>query len=170
MTLTYIALGSNLQTPLIQINDALAALARIPHSQLQAVSAFYRTPPLGSQPQPDYLNAAAALHTHLDAFTLLDHLQQIESQQGRVRSGQRWQPRTLDLDIMLFGDQTITSEQLTIPHYAMCGRAFMLLPLLEIAPTLHLPDGRSLSALLATLDCSAICLWQTEQGVAHADY
>lgn len=161
MTLAYIALGSNMESPLMQVNQALSALENLPHSQLQAVSAFYRTPPLGPQPQPDYLNAAIATDTWLDAHSLLDCLQQIETQQGRIRHGQRWGPRTLDLDIMLFGEQVIHSTRLTIPHYDMKNRAFMLIPLLEIAPGLRLPDGGLVQNLLEGLDCSAICRWQS---------
>lgn len=160
MTLAYIALGSNQDSPLNQINSALMALTDLPDSQLQLVSSFYRTPPLGPKPQPDYLNAVVALTTGLTPHELLQHLQRIELQQGRVRKGLRWGVRTLDLDIMLFGNQALNTGQLTIPHYDMYNRAFMLLPLLEIAPDLWLPDGRSLRTVLAQLDCSGICLWQ----------
>jgi len=103
VTRVYIAIGSNLASPLEQVNAALAALAEIPDSQIVAVSPFYRTPPLGPQDQPDYLNAAVALDTDLAPETLLDHTQRIELQQGRERKAHRWGPRTLDLDIMLFG-------------------------------------------------------------------
>ncbi|NMR96039.1 2-amino-4-hydroxy-6-hydroxymethyldihydropteridine diphosphokinase, partial [Vibrio parahaemolyticus] len=112
--------------------------------RMVAVSSFYRTPPLGPQDQPDYLNAAVALDTHLQAEALLDHTQRIELQQGRQRKAERWGPRTLDLDIMLFGDAVINSERLTVPHYDMKNRGFMLWPLYEIAPTLHFPDGTAL--------------------------
>lgn len=119
MTLVYIALGSNLASPLEQVQAAIRALGEIPHSRVVAVSSFYRTPPLGPQDQPDYLNAAVALETALPPETLLDHTQRIELQQGRVRKAERWGPRTLDLDIMLFGDAVINSERLTVPHYDM---------------------------------------------------
>ncbi|EOT1172774.1 2-amino-4-hydroxy-6-hydroxymethyldihydropteridine diphosphokinase [Cronobacter dublinensis] len=159
MTLVYIALGSNLAEPLSQVNDALAALAQIPHSRIVATSPFYRTPPLGPQDQPDYLNAAVALETTLTAEALLDNTQRIELQQGRVRKAERWGPRTLDLDIMLFGDETINTERLTVPHYDMKNRAFMLLPLAQIAPALRFPDGERLADALERLDCSAIRHW-----------
>ncbi|NUW59953.1 2-amino-4-hydroxy-6-hydroxymethyldihydropteridine diphosphokinase [Cronobacter muytjensii] len=159
MTLAYIALGSNLAEPLSQVNDALAALAQIPHSRIVATSSFYRTPPLGPQDQPDYLNAAVALETSLTADVLLDNTQRIELQQGRVRKAERWGPRTLDLDIMLFGDETINTPRLTVPHYDMKNRAFMLLPLAQIAPTLRFPDGERLADVLERLDCSAIRHW-----------
>ncbi|EOW6744612.1 2-amino-4-hydroxy-6-hydroxymethyldihydropteridine diphosphokinase [Cronobacter dublinensis] len=159
MTLAYIALGSNLAEPLSQVNDALAALAQIPHSRIVATSPFYRTPPLGPQDQPDYLNAAVALETTLTAEALLDNTQRIELQQGRVRKAERWGPRTLDLDIMLFGDETINTERLTVPHYDMKNRAFMLLPLAQIAPALRFPDGERLADVLERLDCSEIRHW-----------
>ncbi|EJC1154599.1 2-amino-4-hydroxy-6-hydroxymethyldihydropteridine diphosphokinase [Cronobacter sakazakii] len=159
MTLAFIALGSNLAEPLSQVNNALAALARIPGSRVVATSSFYRTPPLGPQDQPDYLNAAVALETTLSAEALLDNTQRIELEQGRVRKAERWGPRTLDLDIMLFGDATINTERLIVPHYDMKNRAFMLLPLSEIAPALRFPDGERLADVLERLDCSAIHHW-----------
>ncbi|ELQ6107737.1 2-amino-4-hydroxy-6-hydroxymethyldihydropteridine diphosphokinase [Cronobacter turicensis] len=159
MTLVFIALGSNLAEPLSQVNNALAALARIPHSRIVTTSSFYRTPPLGPQDQPDYLNAAVALETTLSAEELLDNTQRIELEQGRVRKAERWGPRTLDLDIMLFGDATINIERLIVPHYDMKNRAFMLLPLSEIAPALRFPDGERLADVLERLDCSAIRHW-----------
>ncbi len=119
MTIAYIALGSNLASPLEQVNAALKAIADIPDSRIVAVSSFYRTPPLGPQDQPDYLNAAVALDTALAPEELLNHTQRIELQQGRERKAERWGPRTLDLDIMLFGDEVINTERLTVPHYDM---------------------------------------------------
>lgn len=159
MTRVYLAIGSNLASPLEQVNAALSALAEIPESQLVAVSDFYRTPPLGPQDQPDYLNAAVALETALAPEALLDHTQCIELQQGRERKAHRWGPRTLDLDIMLFGEMQIDTPRLTVPHYDMKNRAFMLLPLAQIAPDLRFPDGDKLSDLLANLDPSGISRW-----------
>ena len=159
MTTAYIAIGSNLASPLEQVNAAVQALGDIPQSRLVAVSAFYRTPPLGPQDQPDYLNATAVLETALDAHTLLDDTQRIELQQGRVRKDERWGPRTLDLDIMLFGDEVIHSERLTVPHYDMKNRGFMLWPLFEIAPELHFPDGVALRSVLTQLAADKPALW-----------
>lgn len=159
MTLVYIAIGSNLASPLDQVNAAIAALGDIPHSRTVAVSAFYRTPPLGPQDQPDYLNAALALETFLEPEALLDQTQRIELQQGRVRKAERWGPRTLDLDIMLFGDRIIRSERLTVPHYDMHNRGFMLWPLAEIAPDLRFPDGSTLAKRLQALGCAKPHYW-----------
>ncbi|EPY4525004.1 2-amino-4-hydroxy-6-hydroxymethyldihydropteridine diphosphokinase [Klebsiella quasipneumoniae] len=159
MTLAYIALGSNLASPLAQVQAAIHGLGEIPHSRVVNVSSFYRTPPLGPQDQPDYLNAAVALETTLSPEALLDHTQRIELQQGRVRKAERWGPRTLDLDIMLFGDAVINSERLTVPHYDMRNRGFMLWPLFEIAPDLHFPDGMALRAVLDDLGAAKPAIW-----------
>ncbi len=159
MTLAYIAIGSNLASPLDQVNAAIAALGSIPESRTVAVSGFYRTPPLGPQDQPDYLNAALALETALAPEALLDHTQRIELQQGRVRKAERWGPRTLDLDIMLFGDNVIRTPRLTVPHYDMHNRGFMLWPLAEIAPDLRFPDGTALGEHLRRLGCAKPHHW-----------
>lgn len=159
MNRVYIALGSNLASPLDQVNAAIAALGDIPHSCTAAVSSFYRTPPLGPQDQPDYLNAALALDTDLEPEALLDHTQRIELQQGRERKAERWGPRTLDLDIMLFGDRVIDTPRLTVPHYDMHNRGFMLWPLAEIAPDLRFPDGATLRDRLDVLACVKPHLW-----------
>lgn len=159
MTLAYIALGSNLASPLEQVTSALEAIAAIPESQVVAVSAFFRTPPLGPADQPDYLNAAVALETALSPEDLLSHTQRIELESGRVRKAERWGPRTLDLDIMLFGRQCIDTPRLTVPHYDMKRRAFMLLPLLDIAPDCRFPDGQTVASVLATLSLDGITAW-----------
>ena len=159
MTLAYIAIGSNLVSPLEQVNAAIQALGEIPQSRIVALSSFYRTPPLGPQDQPDYLNAAVALETSLAPEALLDHTQRIELQQGRVRKAERWGPRTLDLDIMLFGDAVINTERLTVPHYDMKNRGFMLWPLFEIAPELVFPDGGLLKTLLNDNRFPQLALW-----------
>ncbi|HGH4673402.1 2-amino-4-hydroxy-6-hydroxymethyldihydropteridine diphosphokinase [Enterobacter asburiae] len=159
MTLAYIAIGSNLASPLEQVNAAVQALGEIPQSKIVAVSSFYRTPPLGPQDQPNYLNAAVVLETALDAETLLDNTQRIELQQGRVRKAERWGPRTLDLDIMLFGHETINTERLTVPHYDMKNRGFMLWPLFEVAPDLIFPDGIPLRTILDNLNAERPARW-----------
>ncbi|MFQ3393135.1 2-amino-4-hydroxy-6-hydroxymethyldihydropteridine diphosphokinase [Enterobacter mori] len=159
MTLAYIAIGSNLASPLEQVNAAVQALGEIPQSRIVAVSSFYRTPPLGPQDQPDYLNAAVVLDTDLDAETLLDNTQRIELQQGRVRKAERWGPRTLDLDLMLFGNEIINTERLTVPHYDMKNRGFMLWPLFEVAPDLTFPDGIPLRDILDKLHAEKPSRW-----------
>jgi 2-amino-4-hydroxy-6-hydroxymethyldihydropteridine diphosphokinase len=145
----YIGLGSNMAEPRQQLRAALAAIAELPHTALVSTSSFYISDPLGPADQPRYVNAVAALDTNLAPLQLLDALQRIELEQGRVRKAERWGPRTLDLDILLFGSRILAEERLTVPHYHMHARAFVLYPLAEIAPQLQLPDGRSLEQLLA---------------------
>lgn len=147
MKQVYIALGSNLATPVQQLENALQALQQLPHSQLVAVSHFYQSKPLGPQDQPDYVNAVACLTTALAPLDLLNQLQRIEQEQGRVRL-RRWGERTLDLDILLYGDEIIQSERLTVPHYDMQHREFVIVPLYEIAPNLTLPDGKNVADLV----------------------
>ena len=159
MTVAYIAIGSNLASPLEQVNAALKALGDIPESYILTVSLFYRTSSLGPQDQPDYLNAAVALETSLAPEELLNHTQHIELQQGRVRKAERWGPRTLDLDIMLFGNEVINTERLTVPHYDMKNRGFMLWPLFEIAPELVFPDGEMLREVLHTRAFDKLSKW-----------
>ncbi|QLC73752.1 2-amino-4-hydroxy-6-hydroxymethyldihydropteridine diphosphokinase [Pseudomonas sp. LPB0260] len=148
MERVYIGLGSNLAEPLQQLHGALAALAELPQSQLSATSSFYASDPLGPADQPRYVNAVAALDTALAPLALLDALQAIELNQGRTRKAERWGPRTLDLDILLFGQRRLDEPRLTVPHYHMHARPFVLYPLAELAPDLVLPDGRALQQLL----------------------
>ncbi|MGQ7817332.1 2-amino-4-hydroxy-6-hydroxymethyldihydropteridine diphosphokinase [Metapseudomonas furukawaii] len=148
MERVYIGLGSNLADPVRQLRGALNALAELSDSRLSAVSSFYASDPLGPPDQPRYMNAVACLETTLEPLQLLDALQAIEQSQGRVRKDERWGPRTLDLDILLFGQRRIAEPRLQVPHYHMHARAFVLYPLAEIAAGLVLPDGRPLQALL----------------------
>lgn len=149
---SYIGIGSNQATPILQAKEAIAALACIAQTKLVNVSSLYSSSPMGPQDQPDYVNAVAHLDTQLSALELLDALQAIELSQGRVRKENRWGPRTLDLDIILYGDQVINNSRLTIPHYGMKVREFVLYPLFEIAADLQLPDGTALSQLITQCD------------------
>lgn len=148
MERVYIGLGSNLAEPLQQLRGALAALAQLPDTALAQTSSFYSSDPLGPADQPRYVNAVAALDTHLEPLQLLDALQAIELTQGRERKDERWGPRTLDLDILVFGNRLLNEPRLQVPHYHMHARPFVLYPLAELAPDLHLADGRLLSDLL----------------------
>ncbi|MCC5826718.1 2-amino-4-hydroxy-6-hydroxymethyldihydropteridine diphosphokinase [Alkalimonas sp.] len=143
----FIGLGANLSEPVAQLKRAIAALAELPASSLGKVSSLYASRPMGPQDQPDYVNAVAELHTGLTPLQLLDALQQIEQQQGRVRKAERWGPRTLDLDLLLYGNAQLHCERLTVPHYGLAEREFVLYPLQEIAADLQLPDGRSIAQL-----------------------
>ncbi|MGN2387584.1 2-amino-4-hydroxy-6-hydroxymethyldihydropteridine diphosphokinase [Pseudomonas viridiflava] len=143
----YIGLGSNLADPAEQLRSALKALAQLPDSTLIGVSSFYVSDSL-LPGQPRFTNAVAALDTTLPPLALLDALQAIELDQGRERH-ERWGPRTLDLDILLFGERVMDEPRLKVPHYHMQARAFVLYPLAELAPELTLADGRELTHLLS---------------------
>ncbi|WP_237859335.1 2-amino-4-hydroxy-6-hydroxymethyldihydropteridine diphosphokinase [Pseudomonas sp. PGPR81] len=146
-TRAYIGLGSNLDAPAEQLGNALQALDRVASTRLVAASALYTSDSL-LPGQPRYTNAVAALDTALAPLDLLDALQAIENEQGRVRK-ERWGPRTLDLDILLFGDHVIDVPRLQVPHYHMHARPFVLYPLAElVADDFHLADGRPLAQLL----------------------
>lgn len=156
MVRAYIGLGSNLDDPERQLRRALEALAQLPQTRLAGCSRFYRSVPLGPQDQPDYINAVAALDTTLEAETLLDALQAIETAQGRVRGPERWGPRTLDLDLLLYGSETLATPRLSVPHAGLAERGFVLYPLAELVPGLVLPDGRTLADLLARCDAAGL--------------
>lgn len=145
--LCYISLGSNLEDPYAQVTQAIEELRQLADAELVAVSSLYRSDPVGPPGQPDYVNAVAALATDMPAEVLLDQLQAIEQSHRRVRL-QHWGPRTLDLDILLYADQQINTERLTVPHAFMHERSFVLYPLAEIAPELTLPGGKPLQQLL----------------------
>lgn len=145
----YIGLGSNLADPLHQLNSARAAIAALPAVTELGFSSFYHSPPMGPQDQPDYVNAVMAIATDLPALALLQHLQTIEQQQGRVRLGTRWGARTLDLDLLLYGDKTLNFPDLIVPHVGIAERAFVLYPLREIAPALTIPGLGTLADLIA---------------------
>lgn len=149
----YIGLGSNLENPTRQLCRAFDELDALPKTRLAATSSLYGSAPLGPPDQPDYVNAVARLVTDLSPLDLLDALQAIEQAHDRVRL-QHWGPRTLDLDILLYDDAVIASERLSVPHPEMHKRAFVLVPLAEIAPQLALPGVGVLKDLLLTVDDS----------------
>jgi 2-amino-4-hydroxy-6-hydroxymethyldihydropteridine diphosphokinase len=135
VTIAYVGIGSNLDDPQAQVTRAFDELAGLPRTRLKARSSLYRSAPVGHAEQPDFINAVAALDTELSPDTLLRGLQQIENRHGRKRSFAN-APRTLDLDLLLFGSARIDTGELQIPHPRMHQRAFVLQPLLEIAPDL----------------------------------
>lgn len=149
MLLAYVALGANLADPVAQIRRALGALEAIPDSRLTRRSSLYRTAPVGIHDQPDFINAVAELHTALPAAELLEALFDIEAQFGRRRDYHH-APRTLDLDLLLYNDAVIDTPRLTLPHPRMHLRAFVLAPLVEIAPDCTIPRrGRAAAWLPA---------------------
>lgn len=148
MTLAYVALGANLGDAEGNLRAAVRALAATPGLALLKTSSFYRTAPVGLRQQPDFINAAAAMHSELDARALLDVLFDIEQRFGRQRSIPN-APRTLDLDLLLYGDAVSADSALTLPHPRMHERAFVLAPLAEIAPELVIPGRGRVAELLA---------------------
>ena len=142
----FVGLGSNLADPATQLARAVAELASLPATRLVAQSPFYASQPVGPQDQPDFVNGAVWLRTSLSPHALLDRLQAIEQAHGRVRL-RRWGPRTLDLDLLLYGNQTLHDPRLTVPHRELPNRDFVLQPLLDLAPDLTLPDGRTIAEL-----------------------
>lgn len=157
MIRTFIALGSNLQEPNEQVDRAVSAIAKLPKSSIYAQSPWYQSSAVGPGDQPDYINGVIALGTELNAAELLIALQGIEKEQHRIRTT-RWGPRTLDLDILLYGNNLINEPKLTIPHPRMRERNFVLFPLYDIAPDLVLPGGDTLHKLIAASTKKGLCL------------
>lgn len=147
-----IGLGGNLGEVPERLDAAIAALDALPDVAVMARSRFYRTPPWGHVEQPDFVNAAIAVDTTLPAIELLDALLVTERAFGRVRDGERWGPRTLDLDLLAYGDQVIDNDRLTVPHPRIAERAFVLLPLAEIAVDVTLPGMGRVGDLLGAID------------------
>ena len=157
MTSVFVGLGSNLEHPLTQLGQALNRMGKIPQSWVVRRSSLYWTPPWGDADQPDFLNAVAEMKTGLDASALLNELQQIEREQGRTRdSGRHWGPRSLDLDLLLFGQQVIDEAQLQVPHPRMTERAFVLLPLTDLAPDIVIPGKGRACEWLKRLDMTGL--------------
>jgi 2-amino-4-hydroxy-6-hydroxymethyldihydropteridine diphosphokinase len=145
VTRAYVGLGANLGDREAAIENALALLPGV-----VAVSELRETEPVGVVDQPPFLNGVAALETSLSPRELLDTLLAVERALGRERR-ERWGPRTIDLDLLLYGDETVELEELTVPHPRLPERAFALEPLVDLDPDLELPDGRRVSELLAGL-------------------
>ena len=151
----YIALGSNLEQPQRQLQAGFDALARLPDTQLIAQSSLYRSAPVGYVNQPDFVNAVAAIRTTLSPRALLDALLAIEREHGRVREFPN-APRTLDLDIALYAECVIDEPGLSVPHPRMHQRAFVLVPLAEIAPDVLVPGHGRVCDLLHRVDIKSV--------------
>lgn len=146
MTSVYIGLGGNLGAVIENLTAAVKLLANIPQTSLISKSSWYQSKAIGPGDQGDYINGACHLQTSLDPISLLDQTQAIENHLGRVRN-ERWGPRSVDLDILLFGDLAIKQERLTIPHPEMMNRNFVIQPLFEIAPSLIFKSSESLESV-----------------------
>ncbi len=148
----YIGIGSNLGDSEQQAADAFEAIGNLEGTRLLKTSSLYASKPMGPQDQPDYINAVCLIETTLKPHSLLKQLQSIELECGRERKGDRWGPRTLDLDILLYGSEHIDTADLIIPHYGMAEREFVMVPLFEIAPTMVMKDGKPIANWVA--NCS----------------
>ena len=145
--IAYIGLGSNIEQPYLQIKNAITALDGLPDTRVTADSGYYKSRPMGPEDQPDYVNAVVKIETALEAADLLIRCQQIEDQQGRVRS-RRWGERCIDLDVLLFADQQIKTDKLTVPHPGITQRDFVYIPLLKLDPAVAIPGESALKDLL----------------------
>ena len=151
MTIAYVGIGSNLDEPQTQVERAMLELDRVAHSRVVKRSSLYRSAPVGFADQPDFINAVAQLETGVSADRLLCELQEIESRHGRKRSFAN-APRSLDLDLLLFGNSQLKTRDLTLPHPRMHERAFVLKPLLEISPEVSIPGLGPARALLKNVE------------------
>ncbi len=154
----YIGLGSNLGNSLAYLNNAIKALHAHPKIVSLKLSHFYRSKPHGPQDQPDYINAVAQFDTDLDAYDLLAVLQSIEKDNDRKRTGEHWGARTLDLDLLLYGNIIIDSMTLTVPHPWICERSFVLYPLQELSTDLIFPNGRTLAQCISKFSADELQL------------
>ncbi|MEM9208513.1 MAG: 2-amino-4-hydroxy-6-hydroxymethyldihydropteridine diphosphokinase [Pseudomonadota bacterium] len=151
----YIGIGSNLNDPAKQVRDAIERLASLTRSRLMASSGLYRSDPMGTVKQPDFINAVVCLLTTLRPKPLLNELLALEESAGRHRDGERWGPRVLDLDLLLYARQTISETDLTVPHPGIAERNFVLFPLREIAPAARVPGRGTVAALAARFPANA---------------
>jgi 2-amino-4-hydroxy-6-hydroxymethyldihydropteridine diphosphokinase len=144
----YIGIGSNLDDSVEHVVCGIRELAQMKDTECVAHSSLYDSPPMGPPQQPDYINAVVRLRTALEPLALLDGLQAIERAYGRTRGGERWGPRTLDLDILLYGDWQIDNDQLQVPHPRLHERAFVLYPLQELVGDIEVPGRGPLRELV----------------------
>jgi 2-amino-4-hydroxy-6-hydroxymethyldihydropteridine diphosphokinase len=154
----YVGIGSNLDDPERQVRRAIETLASIPETRFVRASRLFRTAPWGRADQPAFVNAAAELATALAPRALLDALLANERAHGRHRDGTRWGPRTLDLDVLLYGDAVVDEPGLAIPHPHLAERAFVLLPLADLDPALQVPGRGRISELLRQVDANDVVL------------
>ncbi len=161
MIQVYIGLGSNLENPIAQLDRAIESLKAHKDLHQVRISSIYGSKPVGPQDQPDYINAAATFMTELSPLTLLDLLQNIEQAQRRVRE-RHWGPRTLDLDLLLYGQETIQNSRLTVPHAFMLERGFVMQPLSDLAPDMLLANGKTVTEQLHQLDTSDLVFIKEE--------
>lgn len=155
----WIGLGGNIEDPAWHVRSGLAALARLPRTTPGPASELYRSSPVGVTDQPPFCNAVAAVDTGLPALALLAALQDVEQEHGRRRT-RRWGPRTLDLDLLLYGHERIDEQALTVPHPRLHERGFVLIPLAQVAPHVIVPGAGSVAALASRVDVGDVVAWE----------
>ncbi|AAZ40795.1 2-amino-4-hydroxy-6-hydroxymethyldihyropteridine pyrophosphokinase [Candidatus Blochmanniella pennsylvanica str. BPEN] len=163
MERVWVSIGSNLLNPKQQADRAIWSLSKLPMTRLIDFSSYYRSLPLGDKNQPDFLNAIIILDTNLSPKGLLSHMQYIERKQGRARRSRDsliWQPRTLDLDILLFGKYFTYSTELTIPHHGLLNREFVLYPLMALDNNFIFPNGSVITDIVKTVPKNDLDFWQ----------
>ena len=153
---SYIGVGSNLQNPSAQVREAITCISALPVTALVKQSALYESEPMGPPDQANYINAVVEIETTLSPLALLGKLNDIEEAFGRDRSVGHWGPRVIDLDILLYGQRELDLVRLRIPHPGLEQRAFVVLPLVEIAPQLVLPNGRELRQIAARFEPNSV--------------
>jgi 2-amino-4-hydroxy-6-hydroxymethyldihydropteridine diphosphokinase len=156
----WLGLGANLQQPERQLKLALENLGKAKDISVLEVSSFYRSKPWGDEQQDDFINAVTLIETSLEPLALLHLLQSIENDMGRYRDGRRWGPRVIDIDLLLYGQQSIQSPELKVPHPHMHERAFVLQPLLELDPGLEIPGRGGVKEYLSRLNCEDVTIIQ----------
>jgi 2-amino-4-hydroxy-6-hydroxymethyldihydropteridine diphosphokinase len=161
----YVGLGSNLDDPVVQVRRAFAALATIPDTRLVRESSLYGSRPMGPVSQPDFINAAAGLLTQLEVGDFFAHLRALERQLGRMSPRERWGPRRIDLDLLVFAQLRIDQPELQLPHPRIVERNFVLYPLAEVAPELPVPGCGPIAELLARVNPEG--LWRLDSDTAH---
>jgi 2-amino-4-hydroxy-6-hydroxymethyldihydropteridine diphosphokinase len=155
----YVGLGSNLDSPAGQIRSALVAIAKLAGVRLLAQSSFYRSPPMGPPSQPDYCNAVCMLASEVEPAELMERLLEIEREAGRVRNGEHWGPRRIDLDLLHVEGVASATPGLRLPHPGIARRDFVLVPLAEVAPTLDVPGVGRIADLAVNADRSRLIPW-----------
>ncbi len=159
MTIAYIGLGSNMESPRQHITTAIQSLGEIQSTRIINVSSLYKSKPMGPQNQGDYINAVVQIETEMEPTELLNCLQAIENDHGRVRA-EHWGPRTIDLDILMFGNEIIQNDRLTVPHPEITNRSFVIVPLAEIDPACVIPEKGLVSDLILRIDQDGLELLQ----------
>lgn len=162
----YVGLGSNLDDPAVQVRHGLAALSRLPGTRVLRQSSLYGSRPLGPVSQPDYVNAVAALLTQLEVTDFFSRLRQLERSLGRTIQHQRWGPRRIDLDLLLFAQLRLENEQLRLPHPGIVERNFVLYPLAEVAPELPVPGCGLVAELAARVSPEGIWRLDTQSAAS----